>query len=107
MTNIAASTPSSSSSIEQIVKRTNNLLNDNPQYGVIILKVNTEKVLLKRRHKAPDTILDSPSVNPHVRFVEFKAGILNWVFDHINANKCLKSTQNSPDHDDSVWTRSI
>lgn len=36
VTNIAASTPSSSSSIEQIVKRTNNLLNDNPQYGVII-----------------------------------------------------------------------
>lgn len=36
VTNIAASTPSSSSSIEQIVKRTNNLLNDNPRYGVIV-----------------------------------------------------------------------
>lgn len=36
VTNIAAFIPSSSSSIEQIVKRTNNLLNDNPQYGVII-----------------------------------------------------------------------
>lgn len=38
-------------------------------------------------------------VNPRVRFFEFKGAILNWVFDNISANKCLKSTQNSPDHD--------
>lgn len=50
-----------------------------------VKKWTAEKVLLKRRHKAPNMILDLPSVNPCVRFVEFKAAILNLVFDHINA----------------------